>query len=57
MSPIGTSRHFGAAQQFGRFGSGADIQRTALIEPDELVRALDHVAPVHRSLPRRGARR
>ena len=34
MSPIGPSRHFVAAQQFGRFRSEADIQRAALTEPD-----------------------
>jgi hypothetical protein len=31
---IGTSRHFVATQQFGRFQSEADIQRAALKEPD-----------------------
>jgi hypothetical protein len=34
MSPIGPSRHFAATQQFGRFGSEADIQRAAIAEPD-----------------------
>jgi hypothetical protein len=33
-STHGTSRQFAAAQQFSRFRSEADIQRTALIEPD-----------------------
>jgi hypothetical protein len=31
---FGTSRHFVATQQFGRFRSKADIQRAALTEPD-----------------------
>jgi len=35
MSPVGTSRHFAAAQQFGRFLSEADIIRQA--NPAELV--------------------
>ena len=30
MSGFGTSRHFAATQQFGRFWSEADIQRAAL---------------------------
>jgi hypothetical protein len=34
MSPIGTSRHFAATQQFGRLPSEADIQRAALTELD-----------------------
>jgi hypothetical protein len=29
MSPSGTSRHFAAAQYFGRFRSKADIERRA----------------------------
>jgi hypothetical protein len=33
-STHGTSRHFAATQQFGRFLSEADIQRAALTEPD-----------------------
>ena len=34
MSEIGPSRHFAAAQQFGRFWSEADIQRTAPTKPN-----------------------
>jgi len=32
MSAFGTSRHFAATQQFGRFPNEADIQRVALTE-------------------------
>ena len=47
MSVVGTSRHFAATQQFGRFRSEADIQRAALTEPDFGVRASvsAHAAP------------
>jgi hypothetical protein len=40
MAAMGTSRHFAATQQFGRFRSEADIQRAALTEPDLWVRVL-----------------
>jgi hypothetical protein len=30
-SPIGTSRHFAASQQFGRFRTEADMRPTAVI--------------------------
>jgi hypothetical protein len=32
MSPIGTSRHFAAAQQFGRYRGKADIDQAAPIK-------------------------
>jgi hypothetical protein len=34
LSLIGTSRHFVATQQYGRFRSEADIQRAAPSEPN-----------------------
>jgi len=40
MPPAGTSRHFAATQQFGRFRMEADIHRAVLTEPDLSVRAL-----------------
>jgi hypothetical protein len=40
MSPFGTSRHFVATQQFGRFRSEADIDGAALTESGFMNHAL-----------------
>jgi hypothetical protein len=57
MSPVGPSRHFAGTQQFGRFGSEADIPRAAIAEPDLRVRALKSSNFCFDGLPGLGAQR